>query len=334
MGATLHLLRGVDEVLLGEATTELVHRLTGTGDRSLVVTEFDGEDYALSALVDAAQTPPFLTERRVVVGRGVQRFTSDDLPPLLAYLADPLDTTDLVLVAPGERLSKPLLDAVKKAGATVTATGAGRNRQERTGWIDERVATSDVRLDPSAKSAIADWLGEDVGRLPALLETLEAAGGEGARLTAADVAPFLGEAGAVPPWDLTDAIDKGDTATAMAMLGRMLGAGTRHPLVVMAILQGHYERMLRLDGAGVHDRQGAVSVLKVAPFQAQKALDQGRRLGRDGIARAMTLLAAADLDLRGQRAWPGELVMEVLVARLSRLAPAKRPGPKTTNARR
>jgi DNA polymerase III delta subunit len=92
----------------------------------------------------------------------------------------------------------------------------------------------------------------------------------------------------------------------------------------MATLQGHYERMLRLDGAPVHDRSGAASFLKVAPFQAQKALDQGRRLGHDGIARAFELLAGADLDLRGQRQWPDELVLEVLVARLARLAPKSR----------
>jgi DNA polymerase-3 subunit delta len=323
MSASLHVLRGDDEVLLGEATTELVHRLVGPADRSLMVTELDGDDYAVTALIDAAQTPPFLTDRRVVVARSVQRFNADDLAPLIAYLGDPMDTTDLVLVAAGERLPKALLDAAKKAGASVVATGAGRNRQERSGWIDERVAVSDVKLDPSARAAIADWLGEDLGRLPALLETLEAVDA-GAKLTAGDVEPFLGEAGAVPPWDLTDAIDKGDVATALAMLHRMLGAGGRHPLVVMATLQSHYERMLRLDGAPVHDRSSAASVLKVAPFQAQKALDQGRRLGHDGLTRAFTLLAEADLDLRGQRQWPDELVMEVLVARLARLAPQPR----------
>ena len=322
----LHVLRGDDEVLLGEATTELVHRLVGSGDRALMVTEFDGEDYLPSALVDAAQTPPFLTDRRVVVGRGVQRFGADVVAPLVAYLADPLDTTDLVLTASGERVAKALLDAVKKAGGIVTSTSAGRNRQERSGWIDERVATSDVRLDAGAKSAIADWLGEDVGRLPALLETLEGMGRS--RLSAAEIEPFLGEAGAVPPWDLTDAIDRGDTAVALDMLGRLLGAGGRHPLVIMAILQSHYERMLRLDGSGSHDQRSAASLLKVAPFQAQKALNQSRKLGRDGLVRAFELLAGADLDLRGQKDWAPELVMEVLVARLSRLTP------KTTNARR
>jgi DNA polymerase-3 subunit delta len=54
-------------------------------------------------------------------------------------------------------------------------------------------------------------------------------------------------------------------------------------------------------------------------FPARKAMQQGRRLGTAGVSRAVGLLAQADLDLRGARAWPDELVLEVLVARLSRL---------------
>ena len=44
-----------------------------------------------------------------------------------------------------------------------------------------------------------------------------------------------------------------------------------------------------------------------------------RRLGGGGVKRAVELLARADLDLRGDTDLESEFVMEVLVARLSRL---------------
>jgi DNA polymerase-3 subunit delta len=101
----------------------------------------------------------------------------------------------------------------------------------------------------------------------------------------------------------------------------MLGAGARHPLQIMATLHSHYERMLRLDGARVANDKDAAAVLgmKGSTFPAKKALNQGRRLGHDGVARALALLANADLDLRGRSGLEGRTVMEVLVARLSRL---------------
>jgi hypothetical protein len=49
-------------------------------------------------------------------------------------------------------------------------------------------------------------------------------------------------------------------------------------------------------------------------------LAQARRLGSARTARAIQLLAAADWDLRGSTLLPGDTVLEVLVARLSRLA--------------
>ncbi len=321
----VHLLTGDDEALLSTATNHLVHELVGAGDRSLMVDDLDvaTEGFEVRALVDAAQTMPFLTERRVVVGRGVGSLKADQVGPLVAYLDQPLETTDLVLVAGGGRIPKALSDAVKRAGGTVTATGAPSGKRDRSAWIDEQLAASAIRVEPAAAARLSAWLGEDVGRLHAILETLVATYGTGRRLTVGEITPFLGEAGDVPPWDLTDAVDGGDVTTALDLLARMMGAGERHPLQVMAILHAHYTRLLKLDGVQVGGEQQAADLLGVkSTFQARKALEQYRRLGSEGVARAVQLMAAADLDLRGDRDWPPEMVMEVLVARLARLTPA------------
>src|SRR5438270_846669 len=131
-----------------------------------------------------------------------------------------------------------------------------------------------------------------------------------------------GEAGGVAPWDLTDAIDRGDTVAALENLHRLLGAG-RHPLVILASLHNHYARILRLEGSGAADEKAAAEMLGItgSTFPARKALSQARRLGHDAAARAITLLADADLALKGSIEWPDGLVLEVLVARLSRLGP-------------
>jgi DNA polymerase-3 subunit delta len=65
-----------------------------------------------------------------------------------------------------------------------------------------------------------------------------------------------------------------------------------------------------------------VEILGGKEFTARKVLEQYQRLGSAGISRAISLIATADLDLRGGKDWEPELVMEVLVARLSRLGGA------------
>ncbi|HRE03464.1 MAG TPA: hypothetical protein PLV68_19360, partial [Ilumatobacteraceae bacterium] len=251
------------------------------------------------------------------------RFAADDVAPLVAYLADPLPTTDLVVVSGGGRTAKALADAFKAAGATTVATAAPTNKRDRGTWIEDQVREAGLRLDARAVGALAAWMGEEPGRLPGVLDTLHSVFGSDAKLTAADIEPFLGESGSVPPWDLTDAIDRGDTTTSLSMLARM--SQSRHPLQIMATLHGHYVKMLKIDGADATSEAQVASVLGIKPgFPARKVLDQYRRLGGTGVSRAIGLLAQADLDLRGQRDLPEDLVMEVLVARLSRLAPSPR----------
>ena len=313
-----YLVRGHDDVALGDAVRALVTELVGPAEASLVVEELAGDDYEMRALVEAAQTPAFLAERRVVVARDVGRFSTADAAPLIAYLTDPLATTALVLVSGGGQLARALVDAVKKVGHVVEAdVPSGRGRST---WLAAQLKQAPVRLDAAASAAVADHLGEDLSRLPGLLATLAAAYGPGARLDADEVAQYLGAAGSVAPWELTDAIDRGDPAAAVGHLRRLLEGGGRHPLVVMASLHTHFARMLRLDGdPDVVDEKSAAAALGMtgSTFPAKKALTQTRRLGGEAIKRAILLLADADLALKGTIDWPGELVLEVLVARLA-----------------
>lgn len=328
----VYLVKGDDPSLRSQAVSKLVHELVGDADISMVVEEFsadnDGGDTTMAA--DAAQTPPFLSERRVVVVRDITTYSSEALQPLINYLADPLPTTSMVLVTGDKgRLSTQLSGVIKQVGHIIS-TDVPSQAKGRSAWFADQLKKSSVRLDSQAIAMLDAHLGGDLGRLPSLLETLAAGYGDGAHLGPDDIAPFLGEAGDIPPWDLTDSIDRGDTPGALEALSRMMGAGERHPLQIMAVLHGHYTKMLRLDGANIVDEAAAADVLgiKGSTFPAKKALTQARRLGHEGVSEAIRLLADADLDLRGATAWPEELVIEVLVARLSRL------GPRTRAARR
>ncbi len=321
-----YLVRGGDASLVAQAAHALVEQLVAGGDPSMMVEEFGGpgvDQFDVGAVIDACTTPPFLVERRVVVVREAGQVTAADAKRLVAYLGDPLPTTALVLVAGSGAVNQALSKAVAAAGDVVdTSVGTGKARSQ---WLTDHLKGGPVRLDGAAQTRLGAHLGSDMGRLAGLLDTLAAAYGRGATVTAADLEPFLGEAGALAPWDLTDAIDSGRTASALEVLHRMLSAGESHPLVILALLHKHYRQMLRLDGSGVTTADQAAEVLGLkSAYPAKKALAQANRLGSSRVARAVQLLAEADLDLRGSTGLPGEVVVEVLVARLSRLGAPRR----------
>ncbi len=334
---TVVLLKGNDESLLANAVKEQVDGLVGGGDASLMVEELtevhyrlDDDSFAIRRLVDSAQTPPFLTERRVVVGRHMGRFSkATDVEALVSYLAEPLPSTDLVLVwekgqsPKHDRLAnipKSLKDALEAAGAETIETGVPSGKGADL-WVEQQIKLASVTLDRRAVQHLGAHLGDERSRVVNLLATLESVYGAGAKISVEEIAPFLGDTGGVPPWELTDAIDSGAIDVALDKLQRMIGTGGRHPLQIMASLQTHYLRMLRLDGAPISGEKQAAQLLgmKGSTFPAKKALTQSKRLGSDGVKRAVTLLADADRGLRGEVGWPPELVMEVLVARLANM---------------
>lgn len=317
------LVKGSDEGVRRDAVRALVGDLVGTEDHGLAVEEVEvgapGDDGdPIIGLVDAAQTPPFLTGHRVVLGRVTEKRERAELvAPVVGYLADPLPSTRLVLDWGGGKVPRSLTEAIAQVGGAVVDTSPGH---KLSAWVPEQLAEATVKLDKAGQARLVDWLGDEPGRLHGLLQVLISTFGPGARLGLADVEPFLGDGGGVPPWDLTDAIDRGDRPGAIQLLHRMLAG--RHPFQILATLHTHYSRMLQLDGAQVGGERAAADLLgmKGSTFPARKALGQARRLGHDRIVRAVDLLAQADLDLRGAKAWPGELVLEVLVARLATLS--------------
>ncbi|MGH9306170.1 MAG: DNA polymerase III subunit delta [Acidimicrobiales bacterium] len=319
-----YVVRGDDPSLVSQAARDLISHLVGEGDRYMAVEEFIDLDGGVTAVIDACCTLPFLVERRVVVVRDCGRLGTEDVSRLCAYLDDPSPTTSLVMIAGGGPLPARLSTATKKVGHIVDATvGTG---QAASKWLSDRLRSAPIKLDGRATELVGKHLGLERGRLEGLLGALAVHFGEGARLGVDDVSAFLGEAGDVVPWELTDAIDRSDVSGALAMARRMMSGGKRHPLAILALLSRHYVNLLRLDGAEVTSDADAAELLGTkSTFVAGKALKQSSALGHDPIARAIHLLAGADLDLRGLTGHSGEAVIEVLVARLANLAPRPRP---------
>ena len=350
---SVHLVRGDDPVLRGAAVDRLVGELLDGEPRDLALEDYTipgrrradearedddttGDAGVVQAVVTALTSPPFLTARRVVVVHEVGALNAASGEAIAPFVAQPSDGIALVLVAGGGRMPSALDKALKAAAVPIVSP-----ESERTDTVLKTEARrAGIDLTPDAAKLVTDHLGEDAGRVVELVEILRAAFGPDATLSVDDVEPYLGEAGGVPRYELTNAIDRGDTAGALASLHRLLNATSPrdprplHPMQVIATLIPHYQRMLRLDDPSIRTEQDAVSALggKVKSYPARRALEASHRHGTDGLREALGYLADAELDLRGATGASDETVIEVLVARLASLA--RRHGASTGSRRR
>jgi DNA polymerase III subunit delta len=284
-------------------------------------------------VVDAAQTPAFLTDKRVVVARGIGRFAADDLTRCSAYLGDPLDIGSRARDQQ-RKVPKKLSDAVKAVGSRGEHVAALAT-QGSPGLDLRSIAAAGLRIKPDAAAQLASWLGEDAGRLDGILATLISTYGADHGALVRGVEPFLGDAGGSAAVGLhrrhrrrrhhegahaaraddacgrsPPAADHGDPAQPLRERRearrdrRPLRAATRWPRPASS---RRSRRRRRSRTTGAWDRQ--------------------RGDGRSNCSRRpISTCGAKDLD--------PELVMEVLVARLSKLrttAPADACAPTTRN---
>ncbi|MHB8243846.1 MAG: DNA polymerase III subunit delta [Acidimicrobiales bacterium] len=344
---TAYILNGSDASLVSKALTELLAEL---GDRAGGLTEIEefqpvdeaGESddtkgrFDIGPILTALSTPAWLSDRRIVVLRDSGALSAAQAAELSKLVAHPPTSNLLVLAAGGKPVPQVLSKAVKAAGGHIVDTDPGRNTRARNDWLNAHLTKASVHLDATARARIAAHLGEDAARLDPILELLAATYGPGSKISAAQLEPLLGQQGAAPPWELTDAIDAGDGERAVEVLQGLLQAGGRHPLQVLTTLHRHVSAMLRLDGAeAVRNADDVAALLGMSAFPAKKILEQARRLGHDRLVRAIEVVADADADIRGRVAWSGALVMEVAVARLAQLSrPTARPGSRSGVAAR
>jgi DNA polymerase-3 subunit delta len=339
----VYLVKGGDPILRDRELARLLEELVGDEDRTLLVEEYTVpakasaahagadedapvEDVAgaapiVAGVVNAAQSPPFMTSKRIVVVRDYEALPADAVAPIVAMLGDLLDTTDVVFVTgAGGRVVKALADAL--SGANVR----GGASEKLTDVLQRELDRAGLTLRGDAARVVLAHLGDDAGRIAALVDLWSSTFGAGAHLELDDVTPYLNEAGAVKPFELTNRIEEGDVAGALEVLHRLLTVTSptqpkpMHPLQILGILNGRYRKLARLDADALATVDDAHAIWGgKSSYPAKKALEATRALGSDGLARAFAELHRADVGIKGATGLPEDAVLEIAVARLANL---------------
>ncbi len=327
---------GTDSTMVYDAVHNVIAEALGDLDPSFALQDFTAKDVTTSGgesvtprVMEALNTPPFLVARRVVVVRDAQSLLADEVAVVLAWMGNPAPDVVLVLAVVGTKAHK----LVKGAGSVVEVNVSSRSA-DRVSFVESKMTQYRVTIDHGTATRIADQLGDDMARVDALARTLQTIYGS-APLNFSHIEPYLGDAGDVPEWDLTDAVDSGDATKAIVVARRMLDSKGRAGLQIVNILQRHYLRMAKLEGSGVRGADDAGALLGIKGFPAQKSLQMSQRLGTERIATAVHWITNADVALKGGVSYGGKdlntdmdvtelTVIEILVARLAKMTQGAR----------
>jgi len=321
-GPRVVLVKGDDEAVVASELRSVLEGLVGTRDATLVVEEHgDGgaagvnEILEVGSAVDAYTTAPFLMDRRIVVLRDAGRVNAEGAKQLVDAMAQAPEACYLVLAQWRGKMPVSLTKAVNAQGELIDV--AVSQAAARKKYLAEHLKSAPVRLNAAAATLLSEHLGDDLGRLSGLLETLATAYGDGVTIDPGMLEPFLGARGNVPIYELTGKIEAGKVGESLKTLTRMMGPGGTSAHQVVALLDNHFTRIARLDGSGVRSGDEAAELLGVSPFPGKKLFALYKKMDHDKIVRALNLIGDADLDLKGTSGLSEKAIAEILVARLA-----------------
>ncbi len=260
---------------------------------------------------------------RLVLVAGVERWKAVDTKPIADYLRSPTPETVLALV--GEELKKdsPLAKACAKAGDVLIYDAPRRNL---AAWVAEQLARSGARADPAACRMLVDLVGEDLVDLATEVGKL-ATWADGDEIGEADVEALVAPRAETPPWALTDAWARRDTAGVLAACERILTSGDRTASGLVWQVAEHVAlvrscRAFALDGVPV--AEGAKRLRK-KEYPVRKAYAQADAFSDVELDSAVTRLAAVDLAVKGGSRLPDDLELERALVEITRPRSGPRP---------
>jgi DNA polymerase-3 subunit delta len=316
----VYLIYGSEELLLERAEKRLLDRLAAVADLDFNLETFDGATATADDVMNAANTMPFMSERRLVVVRDVDSMDAAALEQLAGYARDPAPYTVLVLVAAKIVKNSRIYRAVASTG--VAYEYAAPKRNEYAGEVVRLFRERGKRIAGPIAQRLVDIVGRDLRRLDGEAEKITAFASDRASISMSDVEAVAAASAETSVFELTDAVGDRDATRSLRLLRRLLDAGEA-PLGIEGMLARHVRALI---GAKALTERGLtpdamVSEIGMAPWQARNAMRQASRYEAAELARALAGLAAAEEEMKTSPTDAGLVIERWIVRTVGAVTP-------------
>lgn len=308
----VYLIHGTEELLLQRGLERLKDRFAAVADLDFNLETFDAGAAAVEDVVNAANTLPFMAERRLVVLRHVEKLNAEAQDALAEYAEDPARHTVLVLV--GLKLAKGsrLYEAIERLDGVFEYKAP--KRAEYGSAVVKLFAGIGKKIGTDAAEALVRAVGRDLRRLSVEADKVCAYVGDAGTVTLEDVERVMSETAPTSVFEFLDAFGGRDVRDALRLLGRLLEDGEAvHAVHAMAV-----RHVRNLIGArSVLDRGGGQSSvareLGMPEWLARRLIGQANRWTAGELAEALVAAGRVDGEMKTSRVQP-RLALETWLA--------------------
>lgn len=316
--APVYLFIGQEDFLSDECIERIIRDLLSTDTKAFNLDIVYGSKVDAREVIAHAASFPMMNDRRVVVVKEFDNLISGDIAKeiITAYIAKPLDSTCLVLLAdnPDFRI-KPFTD-LKRSG-TVFAFNPLYDNQIPA-WIEASCRKMGKDINIEACRLLQAYIGNSLRAIHNELDKLLTYIGDRTRITPEDIADVVGVSRGFTVFDLQNAIGGKNLSEALRIVKRMIETGET-PQRIIVMLTRYFSLLWKLQDLlkrGASETE-ILTVTKISPYYIKDYMEVIKGFSLVQIEHSFNILLEADIQLKSTSPDTYHL-MEMLVYSLIR----------------
>lgn len=314
-----YLFYGTETYLIREYEAALTKAILPEGTEMMNHDSFEEKRATAAAIIDAAETLPFLNEKRLVTVRNSAFFQKtgrkEEGERLKAFLADLPETVCLLFIEEKVEKTNGLYKAVAKYGQAVEFK---KPTEKDLGiWVRKRCRENGVGMSEGVLNLFLQTVNHDMENIEGELQKLIAYKGEEKELRAEDIRAVCTVSLEAHVFDLVRAVAEKRPQKAVQIYRTLLSM-KESPYMVLSLITRQFRLILEtmlLSEEGMTNAAIAEK-LEIREFAVKEYLRQSKRFSAEGWKMAMRDCLQADLDIKSGKA-AEETAVELLIVKYS-----------------
>ena len=314
-----YLFYGAETYLIREYEAALTKAILPEGAEMMNHDIFEEKRATAAAIMDAAETLPFLNEKRLVTVRNSEFFQKggrkEEGEKLKAFLADLPETVCLLFIEEKAEKTNGLYKAVAKYGQAVEFKKP--TEKDLGTWIKKRCKENGMEMSEGVLNLFLQTVDHDMENIDGELQKLMAYKGEEKEIKAEDIRAVCTVSLEARVFDLVRAVAEKRPEKA-GQIYRTLLSMKESPYMVLSLITRQFrlilETMLLSQSGMTNDAIGAR--LEIRDFAVKEYLRQSKRFSAEGWKHAVRDCLQVDLDIKSGKA-AEETAVELLIMKYS-----------------
>ncbi|MBR4831009.1 MAG: DNA polymerase III subunit delta [Butyrivibrio sp.] len=286
-----YLVYGEEAYLRLQNRDKLIKAL-GEDTSSMNFAKYEGDACDPAAIIDMAETMPFLSDKRVILVEN-SGFFKTGCQPLSDYLKEPSETAFFIFVEKEVDRRKDIFKAVSKIGFEINCDEQDEDTLKR--WIVSKFRSEGKNISPGSVAFLIDRVGTDMSNISTEIEKLVCYCMDRGEITNADIEAVCAGWITSRIFAMTDAIVEKNQKKAIDLYYDLL-ALKEPPAKILALITRQFNLMLQVKEMDDNhrDRGLIASSVGLMPFLVNKYTNWARSYSYKELKRVLELCASND----------------------------------------